>query len=475
METLHDIEGVVAEIDGDACLAAIRARLTATFDDDPSLETWLHPVGESPSSALPESLIDEAIDQAVTHIQSLIIDSGARLDRDDLERLALGVERVRRCAEAAVVAVAGVADVQNPHIADGFRSGKNWIRHRAKLSPAEAFRRVQLARMHRRLPSWSWASESGEVGIAQSQLMAQIAANPRISDETLLADADNLLDDAIRLSYPEFEALARRWESLADPIGAAEKSERLHANRSAHLVRKPGGGWTLVVQLDDIGGEEFNHVLNHFTAAETEFDLARAVGESDDTTSTLQLRRTETQRRADALLNIGVAAAACPPDGVRPVPVLNLLGDIETVQAAFNDVPISPSRYRDVICRTNTGRALDPYEVVKLIYWAEVRRAIVDDLGVVIDLGRRRRCFTGAAREAAKLTSLGCDWPGCDVPPSRCQVDHVRSWARHGETNQANAGCACGWHNRLKEQGYRVHRSTDHTWHFFHPDGHEIL
>ena len=139
----------------------------------------------------------------------------------------------------------------------------------------------------------------------------------------------------------------------------------------------------------------------------------------------------------------------------------------------------SPSTNRVAVrhrtCRTSTGRALDPYEVVKLIYWAEVRRAIIDDLGVVIDLGRRRRCFTGAAREAAKLTSLECDWPGCDVPPSRCQIDHVQSWASHGQTNQDNAGCDCGWHNRLKEQGYQVHRHTDGTWQFFHPDGHQIL
>ena len=174
------------------------------------------------------------------------------------------------------------------------------------------------------------------------------------------------------------------------------------------------------------------------------------------------------------MLNIGAAAAACPPAAVRPVPVLNILGDVETVQAAFNDVPIASSRYRDVTCHNNTGRPLDPYEVVELIYWAEVRQVIVD-LGVVIDLGRRRRCFTGAAREAAKLASLGCDWPGCDVPPSRCQIDHVQSWAAHGQTNPDNAGCDCGWHNRLKEQGYRVHRDTDGTWQFFHPDGHQIL
>ena len=120
----------------------------------------------------------------------------------------------------------------------------------------------------------------GEVGVAQSQLMAQIAANPRIERrDTAGRYADDLLDDAIRLPYPEFEAHARRWESLADPIGQAEKSERLHAAGRAHLVRKPGGGWTLTAHFDDIGGEEFNNVFDHYTAAETEHDLAEAVEE----------------------------------------------------------------------------------------------------------------------------------------------------------------------------------------------------
>ncbi len=459
----------------DQHLVALRSRLVETIDDEHDLESWLHPAGEAPSSAMPESLIDEAVQRAIADIHSLIIDSGARLSRDDLERLALGIERVRRCAEAAAVAVAGVVDDQNPFVRDGFRTGKNWIRHRGQLSRAEAFRRIQTARMHRRLPAWAAASEDGTVGVAQSQLMAQIAANPRIPDDTLTEGAGSLLDDAIRLPYPEFEELARRWESLADPIGAAETSERLRATRDARLVPRPGGGWTLTAQFDDITGEEFNNILNHFTGAETELDLAEALERRDDSGALPHLRRTEAQRRADALANIGAAAAACPPDGVRPVPVLNFLTDLDTAQAAFNEVPIAPSRYRDIVCRTNTGRALDPYEVVKLIYWAEVRRAIIDDLGVVIDLGRRRRCFTGAAREAALLTSLGCDWPGCEVPPSRCQVDHVQSWANLGATNQNNAGCDCGWHNRLKEQGYRVQRDTSGTWHFFHPDGHEII
>ena len=157
------------------------------------------------------------------------------------------------------------------------------------------------------------------------------------------------------------------------------------------------------------------------------------------------------------------------------VPTLDYLIDDETFGAAFNARPVPLERYRDVVCRTNTGRPLDPHEVVKLVYWAEIRRAVLDPRGVIINLGRKRRCFTGAARTAAQLLALGCDWPGCDVPAGRCQIDHAQSWAHHGTTDQHNGRCNCGWHNRLKEHGYRVHRDSGGAWHFHHPDGHEIL
>ena len=215
-------------------------------------------------------------------------------------------------------------------------------------------------------------------------------------------------------------------------------------------------------------------MLAHFTSAEAEFDWARATQRCNDDSSVLDVGRSEPQRRADALLNMANAAAAAPPEGVRPVPVLNYLIDHETFDAAFHDQPVPAERYGDVVCRTNTGRPLDPHEVVRLVYWAEIRRAVLDPQNVIINLGRRRRCFTGAARQAAQLLAVGCDWPGCDVPTNRCQIDHAHSWAKHGTTNQTNARCNCGWHNRLKELGYRVHRDAAGVWHTYHPDGHEI-
>ena len=116
------------------------------------LDDWLHPSADGvPIEAAPSDLIDEAIDTALRSIQRLVIDQRAQLDAVGLERLAVGLNRVRRAAEAANVAVAERVVATNPFRGDGFLTGKNWLAHRLQLSKREAFHRCQMARMHPRL------------------------------------------------------------------------------------------------------------------------------------------------------------------------------------------------------------------------------------------------------------------------------------------------------------------------------------
>ena len=93
---------------------------------------------------------------------------------------------------------------------------------------------------------------------------------------------------------------------------------------------------------------------------------------------------------------------------------------------------------------------------------------------VVIDLGRRRRCFTGSSRQAALLqdairnrSGTHCFWASCPSPPA--QVDHHDPW--HRTTTPANSQPACGHHNRLKETGFRNELASDNTVIYLRPDG----
>ncbi|HEX2576522.1 MAG TPA: HNH endonuclease signature motif containing protein [Aquihabitans sp.] len=103
-----------------------------------------------------------------------------------------------------------------------------------------------------------------------------------------------------------------------------------------------------------------------------------------------------------------------------------------------------------------------------------MRRVVIDADGVVVDMGRRRRLFTGPAQLAARLNATECYWPGCHVPTTSTQTDHLEPWTDGGTTDLTNAGPACARHNRLKHHGYTVHRDPAGTWHTHRPDGTEI-
>ncbi|MET0662604.1 MAG: DUF222 domain-containing protein [Ilumatobacteraceae bacterium] len=468
-------EGVFDD-DPDECLRTLRVRLAAT---PAGVEDWLQPSADRvPVEPAPTDLIDEAIDTALRSIQLLVIDQGAQLDAASLERLAIGLNEVRRAAEAANVAVAERVVATNPFRGDGFLTGKRWLAHRLQLSKREAFHRCQMARMHPRLAKWSEAFIDGTVGIAQTSLMAQIAADPRITDEALQSGEADLLVDAMRLPYEEFKRRALRWQALVDPDGATDTAERLHHNRSATMTEPDSGGWELTARFDDLRGAEFCEVWAHYCAAEFEADWAEARERfGDGNFGPADLRRTDRQRGADALVAMAGAAAACPPNGMRPVPELNVLIDHRSLDALLRGEQVPPSRFDDVVCRTASGHDLDLTQAAGMVLWAAVRRVVVDtDKGHVINWGRKRRLFQGAARKAALLKQMCCIWPGCNVPIRRCEVDHARSWAHdHGGTDQDNADPLCRGHNWLKEHGFRVHRDDHGNWHIHHPDGHEIV
>ena len=103
---------------------------------------------------------------------------------------------------------------------------------------------------------------------------------------------------------------------------------------------------------------------------------------------------------------------------------------------------------------------------------------VLDGAGNVIDLGRRQRLFTGSSRDAAFLQALlrgpgglGCLWAGCDGRGRNLQVDHRDPAGRGGPTNVANSDAYCGFHNRIKERGFRPVRGPSGEWTIHRPDG----
>jgi hypothetical protein len=69
--------------------------------------------------------------------------------------------------------------------------------------------------------------------------------------------------------------------------------------------------------------------------------------------------------------------------------------------------------------------------------------AITERDGLPIDVGRRRRLFTGRQRQALQARDRTCCYPGCTVPVRRTQCHHIEDWLKGGKTNLANGANLC--------------------------------
>src|SRR5262249_9492421 len=89
----------------------------------------------------------------------------------------------------------------------------------------------------------------------------------------------------------------------------------------------------------------------------------------------------------------------------------------------------------------------------KLACDAQILPVVLGGASVPIDLGRTRRLFIGAARQAVLLRDGGCGFPGCDRPPRWADIHHITPWAEGGRTPRDNAVAWCSYHHRQVHHG----------------------
>ena len=308
--------------------------------------------------------------------------------------------------------------------------------------------------------------------------LARARANPRAGDQLAAAEAV-LLDHARNLPFEAFKTVVRRWEQLADVDGAHGDHEQAHNGRHAGMCEL-GGSFHLDARFGAAQGVTMRNILDHFTDAEFAAEWAELTARHGDTATPSMLERTASQRRADALAAIFDRAAAADPTADGPDPIVNIVIDETTWHAHLarslgdHDAELpDPATVPNRRCQTVDGTLLDPFDVIAAAVVGHVRRMVVNAAGVIIDLGRSSRCFTGNARTAALLQGVHCIYPGCTQ--RHCQIDHTVPWAHGGSTSPANAGPLCPRHNRWKTRGYRTWRDHHGRWHTYRPDGTELL
>jgi hypothetical protein len=360
---------------------------------------------------------------------------------------------------------------------DAFHSISSWLQAVTNATRGSASFRVGVGRLLEKMPRLAVAVAAGKVGDDQLRLLVQLHTNDRCRPQ--LPDSDELLTEhACALSVRDFREVCQRWQACADPDGTQNDHDLSEANRSVKLGQT-GTGFVLTAQGSAKTGEELAKILTAHEQAEYELDVAARLARYGEQALMFPLARNARQRRFDAMMAVMLKGAGTDQAGHIATTVNLVITPEELTKLIRNYLGVdedttSVASTRLQLCETVNGTPVSNRDMLHAALTGQIRRVIVDSAGRVIDLGRRQRLFTGAAREAVKMLGDRCCWPGCEHNLGNMHLDHLEAYAANGVTSPGNGGVMCPAHNQAKER-HRIRVKRDETgWHHYRPDNTEI-
>ncbi|HEY7175409.1 MAG TPA: DUF222 domain-containing protein, partial [Micromonosporaceae bacterium] len=330
-----------------------------------------------------------------------------------------------------------------------------WLRDVLRISPAEAKQLLSLGMLLDARPVLGDAVATGAVNAAQAVAIGRVLEAAPADDPIVMDKVEAVLvDHAARFEPAILRQIGQRVIAHIDPdLADRQLRERLEQEEKRTRQRR---GFTL--SADGVGGIRISGVLDVEAAAlvGAALDpLARPIRGDDGPDL-----RSAAARRADALVDvcrIALASGGLPDNGGQP-PQLNVTVDFDALR-------------RDIaVGQLDTGGLVSASTVRRIACDAQILPAVLDGASVPIDIGRARRLYSGAARQAVLLRDGGCAFPGCDRPPRWTQIHHIVSWLDGGSTDRDNGVALCTYHHRVIHHGdWSVHLAADRLPEFIPP------
>jgi hypothetical protein len=375
----------------------------------------------SPEHALALSLLNPANLSAAGRVDLLVA----------LEKQAAWVA----AAQQRVLARMAVDQADNEH---------SWVREDVacalRLSGLTAQRRLAVAgTLFERLPGMLRLLDRGQVSYLHAAALAEAVFG--LDAEQARAVEERVLTRAVEQTLAEFKRSVRRAVArVAAATVEEQRAEAMHQRRVAVTPR--GDGMAELWALLPAEGA---------AAVMTAVDALASVTSADDP-------RTADQRRADALVDLGVAALHDPllprAQGMRPsvqvtVALSTLLGEDEQPGELAGHGPIPASLARR-LAADETGT------------W---RRLVTDPVtGHLLDYGDKTYRPPKDLAEFVIARDQACTFPTCSRAAHRCDLDHRIPYSQGGSTSSGNIDALCKRHHLGKHQaGWTPHRTSKGT------------
>ena len=321
---------------------------------------------------------------------------------------------------------------------------RGWVREDVacalRLSGLTAQRRLAVARtLAERLPATLRLLDRGQLGYLHAASMAEAVFG--LDDKQAARVEQRVLPRAPEQTLFEFKRSVRR--AVARVAAATVEAQRAEAmtERRVCLTPRDDGMTELWALLPAEGA----------AAIMTAVDALASVTSADDP-------RTADQRRADALVDLGVAALHDPllpkAQGMRPaiqvtVALSTLLGADEQPGELAGHGPIPASLARR-LAADQTGP------------W---RRLVTDPVtGQLLDYGQDTYRPPKDLAEFVIARDQVCTFAGCQRPACRCDLDHRIPYSQGGSTSSENVGPLCRRHHTCKhDTDWTLNRNDDGT------------
>lgn len=344
-----------------------------------------------------------------------------QLSPDDRGEWLVLLQQVGDAVDAATVVATEVFDTRGDGVVlGGAASTQAWIRTTCRVSAHAASERVRIARASRCLLTEPLAKVV-EGSVTFDHLRAIERSTRRLDPEQQSPAVRLLTELAEVASVDDLRVAGRHAASVVDPDGTLRDTERQFDRRYLTLAPLMDGMTAVDGLLDAEAAAIVDAALQRFLTPDGPTDV-----------------RSTRQRRADGLVQL--LGSACDhgevPTSGGERPHLSVVVDRDgAARLAASGEPVHPVSLTRVSCDSHFTALL------------------LDTEGVVVDLGRTRRLFSGQQRKLLAARDGGCRWPGCHRPPGHTDAHHVIPWQEGGATDVSNALLLCRFHHRLVHEG----------------------
>ncbi|MCC5951000.1 MAG: DUF222 domain-containing protein [Acidimicrobiia bacterium] len=234
-------------------------------------------------------------------------------------------------------ALVGAWDLSGDWSTGGARNVAGEYRQRTGCTTNESRRVARMARRLRDMPATSAAWQAGDISDEAVDALCRLR-NSRTA-ELFERDEEVLVRSAQALDGDDFARVANHWESCADDELADDhttsRDERDDERRSVGWTCDRHGNAQIIARLEAVGGATVIAELERLERQLFEADWAEARQIHGEDTTSAHLKRTNNQRRADALKLMAERSAAAAPNAAN-APLVSVLIDLTSFTRAVD-------------------------------------------------------------------------------------------------------------------------------------------